>query len=129
MKKYKVLYGDFMAESVMGKNLTKKQADKLCDSLDGGDPWSLSRIVEYEEFDIKEERKKKLEKIKKISDDKKKEPTEREIKNYYDKLLNKLKQDPLFDLRQEFGQMLMRHIDSFTTKEKIRYEELKKLLK
>ena len=53
----------------------------------------------------------------------KKEPTEQEIKNYYDKLLNKLKQDSLFDLKQEFGQMLMRHIDSFTTEEKIRYEE------
>lgn len=58
----------------------------------------------------------------------KKEPTEQEIKNYCDKLLNKLKQDPLFDLKQEFGQMLMRHIDSYTIDERIRYEELKKIL-
>ena len=57
------------------------------------------------------------------------EPTDHEKKDYYDKLLNKLKQDPLFDLRQEFGQMLMRHIDSFTIDERIRYEELKRLLK
>jgi len=57
------------------------------------------------------------------------EPTDQEKKDYYDTLLNKLKQDPLFDLRHEFGQMLMRHIDSFTIDERIRYEELKKLLK
>jgi hypothetical protein len=66
MKKYKVFYGDFMAESLMGKNLTKKQADKLYDKLLGGDAWSSPRIVEYEEFDIREERKKKLNKIKKV---------------------------------------------------------------
>jgi len=58
----------------------------------------------------------------------KKEPTEQEKKDYFDKLLNKFKQEPLFEIEQEFGRMLMRHIDSYTIDERIRYEELKKLL-
>lgn len=57
-----------------------------------------------------------------------KKPTEEEIENYYEKLLNRFKEDPLYDLKQEFGQMLMRHINSYTDEERIRYEELKKLL-
>jgi hypothetical protein len=44
------------------------------------------------------------------------------------KLLNKLKQNPDFDLMQEYGRMLMRPIDSFTPKEKQRYDELTRIL-
>lgn len=46
-----------------------------------------------------------------------------------EKLLERLKQDPLYDIRQEFGMMLFRHIDSFSPEERSRYEELKNLLK
>lgn len=56
------------------------------------------------------------------------EPTESELQAYYDKLINKFKQDPNWELQQEFGQMLMRHIDSYTPKERKRYDELKTLL-
>ena len=45
------------------------------------------------------------------------------------RLLAKLKQDPLFDLRQEYGTMLMRHVDSYSAEEKRRYDELTNLLK
>jgi hypothetical protein len=45
-----------------------------------------------------------------------------------ERLLNKFKQDPQFELKQEFGMMLMRHIDSFTPAERNRYDELKKIL-
>jgi len=48
---------------------------------------------------------------------------------YFQRILTKLKQDPLFDLRQEFGQLLMRRIDSFSEDELKRYNELKELLK
>lgn len=53
---------------------------------------------------------------------------EKEEEQYYDNLLNKLKQDPLFDLRIEFGNLLMRHIDSFTQYERKRYDELSEIL-
>jgi hypothetical protein len=45
-----------------------------------------------------------------------------------EKLLEKFKQDPQYDLKQEFGKLLMRHIDSFTPAERERYEELQKIL-
>jgi hypothetical protein len=45
-----------------------------------------------------------------------------------DRLYDRLKQDPLFDLRVEFGKFLMRHIDSFTPAERKRYDELSELL-
>jgi len=45
------------------------------------------------------------------------------------KLLARLMKEPLAKERQEFGKMLMRHIDSFTEEERIRYDELKELLK
>ena len=48
---------------------------------------------------------------------------------YYQKLIAKFKQDPNWELQQELGTMLLRHIDSFTTEERNRYEELIKLLK
>ena len=45
------------------------------------------------------------------------------------KLLKKWEdEDPLFKEKQEFGKMLMQHIDSFTLEERKRYEELKLIL-
>lgn len=44
------------------------------------------------------------------------------------KLLSRLKQDPQFDLMQEYGKLLMRHIDSFTPEERNRYDELTEIL-
>lgn len=44
------------------------------------------------------------------------------------KILDRLKQDPLFELRQEFGQFLLRHIDSLSIEERKRYDELKSIL-
>ena len=52
-----------------------------------------------------------------------------EMDSYLEKLIAKLKQDPKWELQQEFGRMLLRHIDSLTESERIRYEELKQLLK
>lgn len=57
------------------------------------------------------------------------EPTKEKMEAYLEKLLNKLKQDPLFELRSEFGRLLMRHINSFSETELKRYNELKELLK
>lgn len=57
-----------------------------------------------------------------------KEPTEQEKEAYYAKLINKFKQAPNFELQQEFGRMLMRHIDSYTPKERKRYDELNAIL-
>ena len=45
------------------------------------------------------------------------------------KLLARLRQQPLTKEREEFGRMLMRHIDSFTPEELNRYNELKTILK
>jgi len=56
------------------------------------------------------------------------EVSKQKFEAYCEKLLNKFKKDPQFELKQEFGQMLMRHIDSFTPKERERYDELKRLL-
>ncbi len=56
------------------------------------------------------------------------EPTEEEIESYYIKLLAKFKQEPNYELQQEFGRLLMRHIDSFTPDERKRYDELKGIL-
>jgi|688.fasta_scaffold478608_3 hypothetical protein len=55
--------------------------------------------------------------------------TEEEMEQYMQKLIEKFKQDPKWELQQEFGRMLMRHIDSFTNEERDRYEQLKELLK
>jgi hypothetical protein len=46
----------------------------------------------------------------------------------YDRLLKKFQQDKDFDLMQEYGRFLMRHIDSLTPKERERYDELTKIL-
>jgi len=56
------------------------------------------------------------------------EPTPEQMEDYYQKLITKFKKDPQYELQQEFGRMLLRHIDSFTDQERIRYEELKRLL-
>lgn len=45
------------------------------------------------------------------------------------KLLDRLKQDPQFEMHQELGKMLFRHINSFTPEERKRYDELIELLK
>jgi hypothetical protein len=55
--------------------------------------------------------------------------TEEELEQYRQKLIQKFKKDPKWELQQEFGRMLMRHIDSFTNEERDRYEQLKELLK
>lgn len=57
------------------------------------------------------------------------EPTKEQLDSYYNKLLSKLKKDPQFELRQELGNMLMRHISTFSDKELDRYNELIKILK
>lgn len=51
------------------------------------------------------------------------------IEDYCQKLIAEFKKDPKWELQQEFGRMLMRHIDSFTQEERNRYEELKQLLR
>ena len=57
------------------------------------------------------------------------EVTEEEMKEYMDRLLAKLKQDPQYEIRQELGKLLMKHIDDLTDKERERYEELLILIK
>lgn len=58
-----------------------------------------------------------------------KEPTEQEKETYLDKLKAKIEAElPNPELSLEFGNMLMRHIDSFTPEERERYEELKEIL-
>jgi hypothetical protein len=51
------------------------------------------------------------------------------MEEYFKKLLDKLKQDPQYDLKQELGMLLMIHIDEFTPIQRERYDELKQLLK
>lgn len=55
--------------------------------------------------------------------------TEEQYEIEAQKLLTKLQQDPKFELMTELGRMLMRHIDSYTTEERKRYDELLTLLK
>jgi len=57
-----------------------------------------------------------------------KEPTKEEIEAYWQKLISVLKKDPQWKLQQEFGQLLLRHIDSFTPEERKRYDALKLIL-
>jgi hypothetical protein len=52
-----------------------------------------------------------------------------EQENAAQKLLERLKKEPFFEEQQEFGRLLMKHIDSFTPEERKRYEELKLILK
>ncbi len=51
-----------------------------------------------------------------------------ENENAAQRLLKRLQSEPLAEERQEFGKMLMRHIDDLTPKERKRYNELKELL-
>jgi uncharacterized membrane-anchored protein YjiN (DUF445 family) len=60
--------------------------------------------------------------------DKRVTPTPKQIEDYCQNLIAKLKQEPNYELQQEFGRMLMRHIDSFTPDERKRYDELKSIL-
>jgi uncharacterized membrane-anchored protein YjiN (DUF445 family) len=57
------------------------------------------------------------------------EPTPEQIENYYQNLISKFKQDPKWELQQEFGRMLMLHIDDLSENQRARYEELKTLIK
>jgi hypothetical protein len=59
----------------------------------------------------------------------KKEHSPEEMEAYFENLLNKFKQDPQYELKQEFGQMLMKHIDNLSPAELVRYNELKEILK
>lgn len=52
-----------------------------------------------------------------------------EQKKAAEKLLERLKQDPLYEIRKEFGMMLFRHIDSFSPEERERYDELQNILR
>jgi hypothetical protein len=45
-----------------------------------------------------------------------------------EKLLARLRAEPLAKEREEFGKMLMRHIDSYTPEERKRYDELKEFM-
>lgn len=64
MIRYKVYYGGWTGERMIADNLTKKQADELYSEYSGGDMYMQPRIEKYEKFDIREDRKLKLEKIK-----------------------------------------------------------------
>lgn len=66
MKKYKVFYGGWSGESMIEDNLSKEQAKKLYNEYSGGDMYMQPRIEEYEKYDIREDRKIKLEKINKL---------------------------------------------------------------
>lgn len=59
---------------------------------------------------------------------KKIKPTEQEIEDYCNKLITKFKKDPNWELQQEFGQLLMIHINDFTPEQRKRYDELKLIL-
>lgn len=63
MIKYRVFYGGWTGERLVGDNLSKKQADKLYQEYYSGDMYMSPRIEKYEYFDIKEDRRLKLEKI------------------------------------------------------------------
>lgn len=56
---------------------------------------------------------------------KKEETTEQQMDAYLNGLIAKFKKDPQYELKQELGRLLLRHINSFTPKELKRYEELK----
>ena len=45
-----------------------------------------------------------------------------------DGLLGRLRAEPMAKEREEFGKLLMIHIDDFTPEQRTRYDELKKLL-
>lgn len=45
-----------------------------------------------------------------------------------DKLLERLRQEPLAKEREEFGRMLLRHINDLSPEERKRYHELEQIL-
>lgn len=52
-----------------------------------------------------------------------------ELEKQAEKLLARLRAEPLAKEREELGRMLMRHINSFTPEERKRYEELREILR
>lgn len=56
------------------------------------------------------------------------DPTQQEIDDYCNSMMEKIKQDSQWELQMEFGRLLMRHIDSFTPEERKRYDELGAIL-
>jgi len=55
--------------------------------------------------------------------------TRKQKEEYYEKLPTRFKQDSQYDLKLEFGRMLMRNITTYSHSEMLRYDELKELLK
>ena len=53
------------------------------------------------------------------------EPTEAQLEAYHKQLMGN---DPLAELRVEFGRMLLRHESTFSPDERIRFDELSKQL-
>ena len=51
-------------------------------------------------------------------------PTEQELEDYYNKLIAKFKKEAYWEERQEFGRLLMIHINDFTPEQRKRYDEL-----
>lgn len=62
-------------------------------------------------------------------DNKTVEATPEQVEAYSQKLLAKFKLDPYFDQKQEYGRLLMIHIDDFTPQQLLRYNELGEFLK
>ncbi len=54
---------------------------------------------------------------------------ENKKEQYLSDLLTKLRSEPFAAEREELGQMLFRHVDSYSPKEKNRYDELKEILR
>ena len=66
MIKYKIFYGGWTGERIVGDKLTKIEADTLYKELSGGDIYMCPRIEKYDVFDIKEDRKLKLQRLKNV---------------------------------------------------------------
>ena len=66
-KIYKVTYGDFMSQRIIGEFLSKSEAEKIRKEYAGYDNWMSCTIIEHDEYDykrfLKQKRKKKLETI------------------------------------------------------------------
>jgi len=52
----------------------------------------------------------------------------KEMELYLEIISGIMKKDPQYELKVEFGKLLLRHIDSFTPEERGRYDELKSIL-
>ncbi len=59
-----------------------------------------------------------------------KSENKKDMESYFNDILDRLKsKDPQFELKIEFGKLLMKHIDDLTPDERKRYDELKLILK